>query len=213
MKKIVFYGDSITDASRVKEAQGAMNSTAYGYGYVLQIAGRILAEKPNDYHIINTGISGNRICDLYARIKKDVWNYEPDVLSILVGVNDVWHEITYQNGVDIERFEKLYDMLLEDTKKVLPNTKIIILEPFVLKGTATAGRYERYLEVRDYAKVVEKVAKKHNAYFIKLQEKFDKKAEEYGVEPYLVDGVHPNTAGATLIAEEWIKCAKENNII
>ena len=134
MKKIVFYGDSITDASRVKEAQGAMNSTAYGYGYVLQIAGRILAEKPNDYHIINTGISGNRICDLYARIKKDVWNYEPDVLSILVGVNDVWHGINSNNGTKLDEFKACYEEIIANTIKKLPNIKIMLLEPFFLGG-------------------------------------------------------------------------------
>ena len=69
---------------------------------------------------INWGIGGNRIVDLYSRIKADVWNYNPDVLSILIGVNDVWHEINHQNGVELDRFEKIYRILIEDTQKYLP---------------------------------------------------------------------------------------------
>jgi lysophospholipase L1-like esterase len=211
MKKLLFFGDSITDATRNREE--TLNSSSYGYGFVIQIAGRIIPENPTLYSIINEGISGNRITDLYARIKNSVWNKEPDVLTILIGVNDIWHEINYQNGVDIERYKKLYDILLEDTKKRLPNVKIVLMEPFVLRGSATIENFDRFLEVKDYAKVVKELAKKHEVHFIPLQDKFDKKAEEFGPEYYLWDGVHPSVAGATLIAEAWIKYAKENKII
>ena len=211
-KKILFFGDSITDASRNREGEiGSLAS--FGFGYVIQVAGKILKDAPNKYTIINKGISGNRICDLHTRVKWDVWKNEPDVLSILIGVNDVWHEIMHNNGVEIDRFEVLYDMLIAETIKRLPNTKIILLEPFVLKGSATEEEYDRFLEVREYAKVVKKLAEKYDLPFIPLQAKFDEKSEKYGVEPYLYDGVHPNTAGATLIAEEWIKCVKEKGII
>ena len=212
MKKILFFGDSITDATRDKEGEiGSLRS--YGLGYVMQIAGRILKDAPNDYTIINRGISGNRTCDLHARVKWDVWHHEPDVLSILIGVNDVWHEIKQNNGVEIERFELLYDMLLTDTFKRLPNVKMILLEPFVLKGTATEEDYDRFLEVKKYAKVVKKLADKYKLPFVPLQDKFDEMSEKFGVELYLADGVHPNIAGTTLIAEEWIKHAKENKLI
>ena len=87
------------------------------------------------------------------------------------------------------------------------------MEPFVLRGSATLENFDRFLEVKDYAKVVKELAKKHEVHFIPLQDKFDKKAEEFGPEYYLWDGVHPSVAGATLIAEAWIKYAKENKII
>ena len=79
--------------------------------------------------------------DLYARIKKDVWNLKPDVLSILIGVNDVWHEIGSRNGVEIDRFERVYRTLIKETLERLPDCKIMLLEPFVLKGAATEEQY------------------------------------------------------------------------
>ena len=132
--RILFYGDSITDANRNKERdyqyeEKKFDQSDYGFGYVRSIAGALLAENPLKYQIYNRGIGGNRITDLYSRVKAHCWNLEPDVLSILIGVNDVWHEFGGgRNGVDIKRFEKVYRMLLEDTKETLSNVKIILME-------------------------------------------------------------------------------------
>ena len=202
--KILFYGDSITDMGRNRESEiGSVFS--FGAGYPFIVASELGRKSPIGYEIINRGISGNRIVDLYARIKADVWNLKPDVLSILIGINDIWHEIACENGVDPIRFEKVYSMLIEDTLKVLPDLKIVLLEPFVLKAATTEMRYDSFLQVKVYAKIVKKLSEKYGLYFIPLQEKFDKASSRYGVEPYLFDGVHPNVAGATLIADEWIK--------
>ncbi len=201
--KIEFLGDSVTDAGRNRE--NLEHFSAIGMGFVRQVAGSLLAESPDGYEIINRGIGGNRIVDLYARIKADCWNLEPDVLNILIGVNDVWHEINYQNGVDVERFERVYDMLIEDTQKRLPNTKIVLCEPFILLGSATAERYEEFLAVKEYAKVVKRLAEKYGLAFLPLQEKFDEVAKTHDAKYYLSDGVHPSIAGATLIANEWLK--------
>ena len=211
--RILFYGDSITDAGRERE----MNSVfgGLGRGFVRVIADRLQGIEPEKYDIINRGISGNRIVDLYARIKCDAWNLQPDVLSILVGINDVWHEIHSKNGVEIDRFENVYRMLLTDTKKALPNTKLILCEPFVLKGTATENteeipnRYERFCYVYQYAEVVKKLANEFDVLFLPLQGKFTEMATKTKAEYYLPDGVHPHIAGATLIADEWVKLFKE----
>ena len=168
-----------------------------------------MCEAPDQYEIINRGINGNRVVDLYARIKKDCWNLEPDVLNILIGVNEVWHEIAEKNGMEIDRFENVYRILLKETKERLPNTKIIICEPFILKGKATEEHYDEFLAVKEYAKVVKKLAEEFNCYFIPLQDKIDAFAEKYGVEACLVDGVHPAIGGAQLIANEWLKLFKE----
>ena len=211
--KILFFGDSITDMGRNRELNNSTDIWSYGSGYPMFVAGRLYGENPQNYEIINRGISGNRIVDLYSRIKMEVWNHAPDVLSILVGVNDVWHEINYQNGVELDRFEKIYRILIEDTKKYLPNVKIVLCEPFILKGSAThvegTDKYERFCLVYEYAKVVKKIAQDYGLYFLPLQKKFDEMAKKYGVEPYLYDGVHPMVAGANLIAEEWVKLFKE----
>ena len=209
--KILFFGDSITDMNRNRANPTSDNVFSYGSGYPIFIASELYKNNPNDYEIINRGISGNRIVDLYARVKSDVWDENPDVLSILIGINDVWHEVCGNNGVDLERFEKVYRMLIEDTLKVLPNVKIILCEPFVLKGSATENteeipnKYNKFLEVYEYAKVVKKIAQDFNLSFVALQDEFNKKSQKYGVEPYLFDGVHPMIAGAKLIADEWLK--------
>ena len=207
--KILFYGDSITDMGRHREEEHP--AFKMGVGYPNFIAGELHYNTPNKYEIINRGISGNRIVDLYARIKADVWNHDPDVLSILIGVNDVWHEWGAQNGVEIERYEKLYRILIEDTKARLTDLKIILCEPFILEGEATDGeeRWQHFLQVKEYAKVVKKIAEDYGAYFVPLQEKFDEAAQKYGVTNYLYDGVHPAPAGAKLIATEWLKKFKE----
>ncbi|MBQ8657963.1 MAG: SGNH/GDSL hydrolase family protein [Clostridia bacterium] len=205
--KILFYGDSITDDSRNREID--FKGSSYGFGYVRAVAGKLLSENPLKYEIYNRGISGNRITDLYSRVKIHCWNLEPDVLSILIGVNDVWHEFGGgRNGVDIKRFEKVYRMLLEDTKEVLPNVKILLIEPFILQGSATQAQWDLFLQVKDYAKVVEKLAKEYDTLYMPLQEKFDQAAAQYGAQAYLADGVHPTVAGAQLIADEWIKIFK-----
>ena len=100
MKLVLFQGDSITDCGRNREADHPMGS-----GYATMAAGEIMAEHPGEYRFLNRGISGNRSVDLYARIKQDLINLKPDYLSILIGVNDVWHEYTRQNGVDADKFE------------------------------------------------------------------------------------------------------------
>ncbi len=202
--KILFYGDSITDMNRLRDDVSA-RCFKNGTGYVFLIDGALSTKSPIDYQVVNRGINGNRIVDLYARIKKDVWNENPDVLSILVGINDVWHEIQNQNGVDIIRYEKIYRMLIEDTLKVLPNVKIMLLEPFVLRGRSTDAKYDEFLQVKEYAKVVKKLASEFGLVFVELQSKFDQASSKYGTEPFLFDGVHPDVAGAKLIADAWIE--------
>ena len=198
--KILFLGDSITDMGRRRE----VDDVHLGNGYVFYVAGDIKREDPS-VEIINRGISGNRIVDLYARIKSDVWNHKPDVLSILIGINDIWHEKSSQNGVELDRFIKVYDMLIEDTLKVLPNVKIVLCEPFVLKGELTEDNYQSFLQVKEYANAIKKLSEKYSLEFLPLQDKLDKVAEKTCTKDYLYDGVHPNIAGARLIADEWIK--------
>ncbi len=205
--KIVFYGDSITDMSRNREIDG--KAIGYGVGYVNSVSSTLKYENPEGYEIINRGIGGNRVVDLYARIKVDVWNHNPDLISILIGINDVWHEIYSKNGVEIERFERVYRMMIEDTKKRLPNVKFILCEPFVLKGTATEEKYEEFCEVKKYAAVVKKLAEEYGCAFVALQDKFDEAAAKHGAEYYLYDGVHPDVAGGKLIAEEWLKAFRK----
>ncbi|MBO4622649.1 MAG: SGNH/GDSL hydrolase family protein [Bacilli bacterium] len=199
MKKIIFFGDSITDMGRNRD-----DDSSFGCGYPSYVVKKLGSLYPSKYLLLNRGISGDRIVDLYARIKKDVWNEKPDYLFILIGVNDVWHEIDAKNGVDIKRFEKVYRMLIEDTLNVLRNVRIILFEPFVLYGEATKEHYDKFLEVKDYAKVVKRIAKDLNLSFIPLQERLDEGVNNLGIEKVARDGVHPDYEGATIIADAFM---------
>ena len=175
------------------------------------------AQYPYAYTFYNRGISGNRVVDLYARIKIDMINLKPDYMSVLIGINDVWHEHARQNGVDPEKFERVYGMLIEALKEALPNLKIMILEPFVLPGEATVNTAE-FPDRWDYfaketllrAEAAKRVAEKYGLTFVPLQEMFDKAnadAPEMGY--WLADGVHPTAAGHELIKIAWLKAFEQ----
>lgn len=203
--KILFFGDSITDMNRNKTALNG-DIYSYGAGFPYIVAARLLSKNPKDYTIVNRGNGGNTVLELYARIKRDVWCEAPDVLNILVGINDLCHESAPGYGLEIDRFEKVYRMIVEETLERLPQVKIVLCEPFVLKGSVTESRFAEYEEIRNYAKVVKRLAQEYGLYFIPLQDKLDALAAEHGDERYLYDGVHPSIVGATFLAEEWLKC-------
>ena len=110
-KLILFQGDSITDCDRSRQV-----NTRQGFGYATMVQGQLGFECPGEYDFLNRGISGNRIVDVYARIKADIINLKPDYMSLLIGVNDVWHELGGGNGVAPEKFEKIYGMLIEEIR-------------------------------------------------------------------------------------------------
>ncbi len=210
-KTILFQGDSITDAGRSRE-----DDRGTGVGYVTQSIGEIGLKYPGEYNYINRGISGNRVTDVYARIKSDIINLKPDYMSILIGVNDVWHELDANNGVDVEKYEKIYCMMLDEIFEALPNIKIMILGPFVLEGRATKSteeepeRWQTFrCEVEKRAAAAKRIADKYNLKFIPLQEKFDGASKGLPSELFVWDGVHPTHPGHTLIKNEWVKAFEE----
>ncbi len=201
MKKILFQGDSITDAGRSRE-----NDVGKGLGYPTLVSAFLGAECPNEYEFKNRGISGNRIVDLLSRVKCDFINLEPDYLSILIGINDVWHEISSKNGVCAERFELLYNMLIEQIKEALPNIKIMILEPFVLKASATEEHWDEFRsEAEKRAECAKRVAEKNGLVFVPLMKVFDDAQKLAPADYWTSDGVHPTDAGHELIKREWLK--------
>lgn len=206
-KKILFQGDSITDSCRRNEWGNNI-----GFGYATLVASALGFAEPYQYDFINKGVSGNRIVDLYARIKKDIINLKPDYLSILIGVNDVWHEVAEKNGVDAQKFELVYGLLIEELKTALPALKIMILEPFTLPGDVTdpedkPGRYASLRkEVELRAEAAKRIAQKHGLVFVPLQKLFDEANATAPVRgSWLWDGVHPTAAGHELIKNEWLK--------
>ncbi len=169
-------------------------------------------DHPGEMLFVNRAVSGDRSVSLYERIKADILNVKPDYISILIGVNDVWHELSDNpNGVSDEKYFRVYSMLIEEIKEELPDVKIFILEPFVLKASATEGSWDYFRsEVEKRAASAKRIAEKYGLIFIPLQEKFDKAATLAEPSFWLADGVHPAPAGHELIKRELLKALEEN---
>lgn len=206
-KLILFQGDSITDAHRDRE-----NPTNMGQGYPAMVNATLGVDYPNEYTYLNRGISGNRLVDIYARIKWDFINLKPDYASIYVGVNDAWHEIDFQNGMDDDKFERLYGMLLDEVLEACPGIRLMLIAPFVLEGWATTSteqqpdRWQRFTtDVAGKAAAVRRVAEKYDLPLIELQPIFDAACEKAPAEHWSADGVHPTPAGHGLIQRAWLE--------
>ena len=207
MKTFLFQGDSITDAMRCRD-----NDDYRGNGYPTITAGKLGFEHPGAYRFINKGISGDRVVDIYARMKRDITEINPDYLSILIGVNDVWHEFhEVPNGVDNEKYFKVYCDVIEEILRKCPQCKIFILEPFVLEAAATKDSWSIFKnEVAMRAESAKKVAEKYGLVFVPLQEKFNDAAKKAPASYWLLDGVHPSAMGHTLIANELCAAFEKN---
>lgn len=201
MKKILFQGDSITDCGRSRDNDGHK-----GHGYPSKVMGALGYDFPGEYEFVNRGVGGDRIVNVYARIKNDIINLKPDYMSLLIGVNDVWHEVNWQNGVDADKFEKIYDMLITEIKEALPNIKIMLLGAYVTKGKATEGAWDFFsAEVAKRAAIAKKLAEKHGLVYVPLQERFDEAIAKQPEPYWTAEGVHPTPMGHELIAREWLK--------
>jgi len=201
---ILFQGDSITDAGRKKDRYYANDASGMGYGYVHHIVTALLGKHPNKaIKCYNRGISGHKVFQLANRWEEDCLQIQPDILSILIGVNDFWHTLNWGYDGTSATYEKDFRALLERTQKAMPAVKLIIAEPFVLKGTAIVEE-KWYPAFAAYQKAAKSVANDFGAAFIPLQAVFDKALEVAPVSYWCPDGVHPSLAGAYLMAEAWL---------
>ncbi|MCI8372838.1 MAG: SGNH/GDSL hydrolase family protein [Lachnospiraceae bacterium] len=205
---ILFTGDSITDGNRYKkkEQEWDLNhQMGHSYAYIINgILGSRYPEKR--FHFRNKGVSGNRIIDLYARLETDLLPIRPDILSILVGVNDGPIDKNDYFPTPKEKYERLYRQMLEEVYQELPECRLILMEPFVCKAGKLRKEYEIWREcVTGYAEVVQKLAGDFHAIFVPLQKEFDRRCQEIEPEYWSWDGVHPTENGHGLIAMEWLK--------
>jgi lysophospholipase L1-like esterase len=205
---ILFQGDSITDAGRDKQADGYNTARILGTGYAM-LAGASLLEKyaTLDLKIYNKGISGNKVNDLAARWDKECIEIKPDVLSILIGVNDIWHTLMGRFNGTPGIYREGYTELLEKTKKALPNVKLIIGEPYGVKGVKAVDEkwYPQFLE---YQKAARDLADQFGAVFIPYQAIYDEALSRAPGLYWTPDGVHASLAGAKLMAEAWMQTVK-----
>ena len=196
--KILFQGDSITDADR-----GTANApdAGLGHGYVYLVAARLSADEPGRRLAFqNRGVSGNKIHDLGARWEEDTIAVRPDIVSILIGINDTAAEMAF------DEFEAAYESVLQRTKAALPDALIVLCEPFALLPREPDGAANTWeVNVRQRARVVEKLAQKYGASFVRFQNVFDEATKRAPAEQWLYDGIHPTHAGHQLMADEWIR--------
>ncbi len=204
---ILFQGDSITDGARGRNSD-LNHILGHGYQYIL--AGQLLADNiGKNIEIINRGISGNRISDLYGRWQEDCLNLNPTVLSILIGINDIAFKYINGSGSDPDRFEKIYCNLIDEVLEHNPDTFLVIMEPFygVSPDPDIHAHYVPRIDaMREKAKVV---AEKYDAVFVPLQDIFDNFAKEYDIFDALWDGIHPTVLGHQLIANRWSECVEK----
>lgn len=205
---ILFQGDSITDAGRKKDDHNFNNPSSLGSGYAVQAAANLLFNHPEkDLKIYNKGISGNKVYQLADRWDNDCIAVEPTILSLLIGVNDYWHKHNGKYNGDVNIYENNYRTLLKRTQTALPNIKLIIGEPFALKGIKAVDD-TWYPDFDAYREVAKKIAIEFNAIFIPYQKIFDEAVKRASGDYWTADGVHPTLAGAKLMAEAWLKAVK-----
>ena len=207
MKKILFQGDSFTDAGRDRE-----NPSDVGTGYVNLIAAELGYTVPQQFVIENRGIAGDRSLDMLARWNNDCLKLAPNYLSILIGVNDVWHGIVCNNGIPADRYEVFLRMMLDDVREQLPDTKVIIMEPFITYGTSTDRAWECFRsEIDKRIETVRRLAAEYGIGCVRLQEEFERAADIAPAENWTLEGVHPTPAGSTVIKNAWLKLFNNGN--
>ncbi len=203
--KVIFFGDSITELGVKKDKYT---------GYVLKMDSMLKEEKKNDrYELIGSGISGNKVYDLYLRLEEDVLSKNPDIVVIYVGVNDVWHKTLLGTGTDADKFEKFYLAILKKLKE--KNIKAILCTPAVV-GEKTDMTNQLDGDLNRYSNMIRDMAKSNNLPLVDLRQKFldynkanNPTNQEKNILTY--DRVHLNEKGNQLVADEMWKAVKSLN--
>lgn len=199
--RVLFQGDSITDGNR---GRGADPNHILGHGYAFIIAARHGAAHPDaKMEFFNRGVSGNTVLDLQKRWQKDTLDLKPDVLSVLIGVNDSGR------GVPPAEFEKTYDQILADAKTANPKIKFVLCEPFLLPVGKVATNDARKASVKALQPIVASLAAKHGAVFVPLQRAFDEACKRAPADYWIWDGVHPTYSGHQVLADAWERAVRE----
>jgi lysophospholipase L1-like esterase len=202
---VLFQGDSITDAGRRRDpAAPANDQPALGGGYAwLAAAGLLVGPGGADLRIHNRGISGNKVHQLAARWDADCLDLKPDVLSILIGVNDIWHARNGSSDGTVAVYERDYDALLARTRTALPNVRLVVCEPFVLSCGAVDDSW--FPEFDTYRAAARRVATAHGATWVPFHAMFDAATKHAPPAHWAGDGVHPSANGAALMAQTWLR--------
>jgi lysophospholipase L1-like esterase len=200
--RILFQGDSITDMNRGRTADP---NHILGHSYVFVIAAKYGALLPERKLVfLNRGVSGNKVSDLTARWQPDTLDLKPDLLSILVGINDA------SRSVPLDEFEKQYDKLLADTVTANPNIRLVLGEPFTLPAGQHKDNFDPWrADVQKRQDIVAKLAQKYHAALVRYQKVFEEACKRAPADYWIWDGIHPTYSGHQLMADEWIRTVQE----
>lgn len=194
--KIVFFGDSITDASRDRA-----NDASLGNGYVA-----ILYEKLKNlyedvkFEFLNRGVGGDRVAELAARVDADVVAEKPDIAVVLIGINDVWTREGAAEAFDEAAFAAAYEEVLSKIKGC--GAKLIVVEPFLF-AVPDKKRFRRNFD--RMLGIIRSLAEKYADAFVPLDEMFAGVSQSVGISAYSADGIHPTHRASRLIADNTIK--------
>lgn len=199
--RILFQGDSITDGNRGRNTDP---NHILGHGYQFLIAARF-GESLAERHLVflNRGISGNKVSDLARRWQAETLDLKPDVLSILIGINDL------NAGVSAAEYERQYDQLLTETRIALPSMRLVLGEPFGLPVGHFATEWDKHrADLSARREIVARLAIKHHAALVPYQRAFDDATHRAPAAEWIWDGIHPTYAGHQLMAKEWIRTVR-----
>ncbi len=201
--RVIFFGDSITELGVKRDRY---------VGYILKMDSMLKREKKEDqYELIGSGISANKVYDLYLRLEDDVLSKSPDVVVIYVGVNDVWHKTLLGTGTDADKFEKFYQAIIKKLND--KNIKVVLVTPAVV-GEKTDMSNPLDGDLNKYSNIIRDLAKKNNLPLVDLRKKFidylkDNNPDNKEKEVLTYDRVHMNNKGNQFIADEMWKVIKE----
>lgn len=204
-KKVIFFGDSITEL-------GVKRTPKSGTGYVLKLDSMLKAEKKEDqFELIGSGISGNKVYDLYLRMEEDVLSKKPDIVFIYVGVNDVWHKTLLGTGTDADKFEKFYQAII--SKLQSNNIQVVLVTPAVV-GERNDMSNPLDGDLNRYSNIIRQLAKKNNLGLVDLRKKYfdyEKENNPGNVDREILtyDGVHMNDKGNQFLADAIWKVLKD----
>lgn len=206
-KRILFQGDSITDAGRNRED---FHSTGYGYAHL--VTASLTADYPGEYECLNRGVGGDLLVDLYKRLEPDFLELKPDYASIFIGTNDAWAELDQGRPIQTEEFEMMYVDMLERIYAACPDIKLMLISPAIMEGQFSQNTEEQpdrlnqfRAHVASRIDVVRRLAERYDLPFVDVQAVYDAACERADAACWTGDGAHPTPAGHELLKRAWLQ--------
>ena len=200
----LFQGDSITDGNRGRNTDP---NHIMGHGYAFSIASRVGVDHPEKHlSFYNRGVSGNKVSDLAIRWQKDCLDLKPDVLSILVGINDISYAVKSGDKLLMLRFKETLQSLLSQAKAANPDVLVVLCLPFILPLGKVVDKLDLYeLGIAQLHADIQSVALEYNSLVVDFQQVMIHACKKAPADYWMWDGIHPTVAGHELLAREWIK--------